>query len=59
MLEFLNICENFTLVLTKTTRHRTPSTEKHEGAGAVEDAVVNPCTFSYAQPWLSKDEAAV
>ena len=31
MLEFLNVCESFTLVLTKIDRHRTPSTEKNEG----------------------------
>ena len=31
LLDFLNICESFTLVLTKITRHRTPSTEKKEG----------------------------
>ena len=31
MLEFLNAYESFTLVLTKITRHRTPSTERDEG----------------------------
>ena len=31
LLDFLNICESFTLVLTKIPRHRTPSTEKNEG----------------------------
>ena len=30
-LDFLNVCESFTLVLTVITRHRTPSTEKNEG----------------------------
>ena len=31
LLDFLNVCGSFTLVLTKITRHRTPSTEKNEG----------------------------
>ena len=31
MLEFLNVYESFTLVLTKITRHGTPSTERDEG----------------------------
>ena len=31
LLEFLNVCESFTLALTKITRDRTPSTEKNEG----------------------------
>ena len=53
LLEFLNVYESFTLVLPKITRHRTPSTERRR------DAVVNPCSFSYAQLCLSKDEGAV
>ena len=53
MLEFLNVYESFTLVLTKITRQRIPSTERGR------DALVNPCTFSYAQLCLSKDEGAV
>ena len=31
LLEFLNVYESFTLVFTKITRHRTPSTERDEG----------------------------
>ena len=31
LLEFLNVCESSSLVLTKITWHRTPSTEKNEG----------------------------
>ena len=31
VLEFLNVHESFTLVLTKITRHRTPLTERDEG----------------------------
>ena len=54
MLEFLNACESFTLVLTKLL-----DTEQRRSRKKRRDAVVNPYHFTDAQSCLSKEEETV